>query len=67
MRIHKNKFWRSVTFKVYVGEMNELDNNELIWQKQVHMTIIDIRVMIRVVVLNATFNNTSVISWRSVL
>ena len=58
---------RSVTFKACAVEMGELDNNEIIWQKQVHMTIIDIRVMIKVVVLNATFNNTSVMSWRSVL
>jgi hypothetical protein len=39
--------------------MNELDNNEIIWQKQVHITIIDIRVMTRVMVFYATFNNTS--------
>jgi hypothetical protein len=58
---------RSVTFKVCVVEMNELDNNDIIWQKQAHMTIIGIRVMIKVVVSNATFNSTSAISWRSVL
>jgi hypothetical protein len=59
-------FW-SVTFKACVVEMNELDNNDIIWQKQVHMTIIGIRVMIKVVVSNATFNGTSAMSWRSVL
>jgi hypothetical protein len=43
--------------------MGELDNNEIICQKQVHMTIIGI--LVRVMVLNATLNNISAISWRS--
>jgi hypothetical protein len=45
--------------------MGELENNEMIWQKQVHMTIIGI--LVRVMVFNATLNNISAISWRSVL
>ena len=45
--------------------MGELENNEMIWQKQVHMTIIGI--LVRVMVFNATLNNISAISWRSVV
>jgi uncharacterized membrane protein YjgN (DUF898 family) len=47
--------------------MGDLDNNEIIWRKQVHMTIIDILVWARVMVFNATLNNISAISWHSVL
>jgi len=40
--------------------------NQLVWKK-VALGWTEIQITIRVMVFNATFNNISVISWRSVL
>ena len=48
------------------GQYNQTNNTSLLWQTRTppkHKN----RVRVRVMVFNATFNNISVISWRSVL